>query len=375
MQAFYVAELKKASDLQLQKVLIAIEQSSASIVISDVEGKIEYVNPAFTKLTGYSFAESIGQNPRILKTGHTPDSEYEHLWDNLTHHKEWSGEFCNKKKNGELYWEYAVISPVLNEVGVITNYVAVKENITVQKKLQEEQSRLTADLIKRNHDLEKFSYVLSHNIRGPLSNILGLKNAILRGKADNVEQNLLQTISSSAESMDQVIREVTQVININKLSLEEKSYINFEAILNSVTGNIEKFINDNQAIIESDFSKAPSCYSLETYINSIFYHLTVNALKFSKQGLPAKIQIWSEILDNKTIIHFKDYGIGIDLNRYGKSIFGLYKRFQLNIEGRGIGLYLVKSQVDFLGGDIEIKSELYEWTEFIISLPNEDSVQ
>ena len=101
----------------------------------------------------------------------------------------------------------------------------------------------------------------------------------------------------------------------------------------------------------------------------------MNALKFSKQGLPAKIQIWSEILDNKTIIHFKDYGIGIDLNRYGKTIFGLYKRFQLNIEGRGIGLYLVKSQVDFLGGDIEVKSELHEWTEFIISLPNEDSVQ
>jgi PAS domain S-box-containing protein len=373
LQAFYVADLKKASDTQLQKVLKAIEQSSASIVISDVEGNIEYVNPAFTKLTGYTFAESIGKNPRILKTGHTSDTEYLNLWDNLTHNKEWSGEFCNKKKNGELYWEYAVISPVLNEAGEISNYVAVKENITEQKKLQEDQRRLTADLIKRNHDLEKFSYVLSHNIRGPLSNILGLKDAILRGNADNVEQSLLQSISSSAVVMDQVIREVTQVINRSKLSLEEKTEINFENLLNSVKGNIEQFILEKQAVIETDFTKAPSCYSLETYISSIFYHLTVNALKFSKLGVPAKIQIWSELLNNRTIIHFKDYGIGIDLNRYGKIIFGLYKRFQLNIEGRGIGLYLVKSQVDFLGGDFEIKSELNEWTEFIISLPIEQS--
>lgn len=371
LQAFNIANLKKESDLQLHKVLKAIEQSSASIVISDVKGNIEYVNPAFSILTGYSFEEAIGQNPRILKTGYTSASDYAKLWDNLTNSKEWSGEFCNKKKNGELYWEYAVISPVLNEDGVITNYVAVKENITAQKALQEDQRRLTADLLKRNHDLEKFSYVLSHNIRGPLSNILGLKDALIRRKVENIDQDLLQAISKSAESMDHVIKEVTQVINSTKLSLEEKKQIHFDTLLESVKEDIGIFIQERRAVIESDFSKARSCYSLETYFNSIFYHLIVNALKFSKPEQPAKIQIWTEVIDNKTVIHFKDFGIGIDLKRYGKSIFGLYKRFHLNIEGKGIGLYLVKSQVDFLGGDIEIKSELNQWTECIISLPKE----
>ena len=370
LQTFKLAELKKASDLQLQKVLKAIEQSSASIVISDVQGNMEYVNPAFSKLTGYSFEESLCQNQRILKTGHTSDLEYAHLWDNLTHNKEWSGEFCNKKKNGDLYWEYAVISPVLNEEGAIINYVAVKENITEQKILQEDQRKLTADLIKRNHDLEKFSYMLSHNIRGPLSNILGLKNAILREKTGNVDPGLMEAISTSAESMDQVIKEVTQVINSTQVSLEERSEIIFENLLKIVKQDIAVFIKDKKVVIESDFSTVSSYYSLETYINSIFYHLMVNALKFSKKDQPAKIQIWSELNDNKTVIHFKDYGIGIDLKRHGRAIFGLYKRFQLNIEGRGIGLFLVKSQVDFLGGDIEVKSELNEWTEFIVSLPN-----
>jgi PAS domain S-box-containing protein len=369
LQAFYVTDLKKATDRQLLKILKAIEQSSASVVISDIKGNIEYVNPAFTKLTGYSIDEVLGQNPRILKTDYTPSEEYDHLWDNLTHKNEWSGEFCNKKKNGELYWEYAVISPVLNDAGEITNYVAVKENITAQKILQDDQRKLTADLIKRNQDLEKFSYILSHNIRGPLSNILGLKDALKRDSSKGVEQNLLQAISDSAEMMDQVIREITQIISRNKVSLEEKVEINFDSLLGSVKSDLNQFLNEKQAIIESDFSKASICISLESYFYNIFHHLIVNALKFSKKGITPKIKIWSESHQDNILLHFKDDGIGIDLNRYGKLVFGLYKRFNFAVEGRGVGLYLVKSQVDFLGGEIEIKSELNEWTEFIISLP------
>ena len=369
LQAFYVADLKKASDIQLQKVLKAIEQSSASIVISDVLGNIEYVNPAFCKLTGYTFEEAMGQNPRILKTGHTSDTEYVNLWKKLTHQSEWSGEFCNKKKNGELYWEFAVISPVLNELGEVTNYVAVKENITARKALEEDQKRLTNDIIKRNQDLEQFSYILSHNIRGPLSNILGLKEALMRDSSRGLEPSLLEAISSSAEKMDQVIREVTQVIHQRKLSLEEKKELEFAAVINAVKADIGNFIEEKHATIETDFSAINSIYSLESYLNSIFYQLTINALKFSKHDKAPKIQIWTESKPDKVIIHFKDYGIGLDLNRYGKSVFGLYKKFNLNIEGRGIGLYLVKSQIEFLDGEVEVKSELNEWTEFIITLP------
>jgi len=202
--------------MQLQKVLKAIEQSSASVVISDVLGNIEYVNPAFTKLTGYSSEEVMGKNPRILKSGQTSIAEYADLWNKLSNHTEWSGEFCNRKKNGELYWEFAVISPVLNELGEVTNYVAVKENITDLKALQEDQKRLTNDIIKRNQELEQFSYILSHNIRGPLSNILGLKEALKRDSSKGIEPSLLEAISNSAEKMDQVIREVTQVIHQQK---------------------------------------------------------------------------------------------------------------------------------------------------------------
>ncbi|MEI7628726.1 MAG: PAS domain-containing protein, partial [Bacteroidota bacterium] len=373
LQAFYVADLKKVADIQLIKVLKAIEQSSASIMICDRKGNVEYVNPAFTRITEYSYEEILGQNPRILKTGYTPPEEYKLLWENITHNQEWSGEFCNKKKNGELYWEYAVISPVLNEDGEIINYVAVKENITVQKNLQADQLKLTADLIKRNHDLEKFSYILSHNIRGPLSNILGLRDALKRDRSSGIETSLLQAISDSADSMDLVIREVSQVISNNQVSIEEKVDFKFDKLLESVKVDLEQFLNEKQAVIESDFSKAPTFNSIASYFNSILYHLIINALKFSKKEMPPRIQIWTECKDDKTYLHVKDFGIGIDLNRYGKVVFDLYKRFNFNVEGRGVGLYLVKSQVNFLGGDIEIKSELGIWTEFIISLPNQST--
>ena len=142
INAFSINEKRKLAEKQLQKIMQAVEQSSASIVITDINGTIEYVNQAFSKVTGYSFKEAIGSNPKILKTGYTSDTDYVNMWDKLTHQQEWHGEFYNRKKNGELYWEYAVITPVINEDGLITNYVAVKENITERKRLQEEQKEL-----------------------------------------------------------------------------------------------------------------------------------------------------------------------------------------------------------------------------------------
>ena len=144
INAFRLKAAKNESESQLHKVLQAVEQSFASIVITDLAGNIEYVNPAFSKVTGYSYEEAIGQNPRILKSGYTPEKEYANLWQKLTNKKPWQGEFQNRKKNGETYWEYAVISPIVNEAGEITNYVAVKENITERKELAEKQKELAA---------------------------------------------------------------------------------------------------------------------------------------------------------------------------------------------------------------------------------------
>jgi PAS domain S-box-containing protein len=124
----------------------AVEQCPCSIVITDAAGTIEYTNPRFSDLTGYTAEEARGQNPRILKGGLMPSRAYAELWKTLTSGQEWRGEFHNRKKNGELYWESASISPVINSEGKITHYVAVKENITERKRAEAERDRLIQEL-------------------------------------------------------------------------------------------------------------------------------------------------------------------------------------------------------------------------------------
>lgn len=145
--AFTDQTKKREAENKLRKLSQAVEQSPATIVITDLDGNIEYVNPKFTETTGYSYDEAMGQNPRILKSGHTSSEEYKGLWETISAGDEWRGELLNNKKNGEQYWEAASISPMLDKEGNITHYLAVKEDITERKKtereLQESQARLT----------------------------------------------------------------------------------------------------------------------------------------------------------------------------------------------------------------------------------------
>ncbi|KPK87346.1 MAG: hypothetical protein AMS27_02595 [Bacteroides sp. SM23_62_1] len=138
-----ITERKENRD-KILKLSRAVEQSPVSVVITDTQGTIEYVNPKFTQITGYSFDEAIGQNPRILKTGYSPASFYKELWDTIIQGKEWKGEFHNKRKDGTTFWESASISPIRNSHGEITHYLGIKEDISELKKIQQtlEESEL-----------------------------------------------------------------------------------------------------------------------------------------------------------------------------------------------------------------------------------------
>ncbi|GIL19644.1 MAG: PAS domain-containing sensor histidine kinase [Candidatus Jettenia sp.] len=143
-----ITELKRLEE-ELRKISNAVEQSASLIVITDNKGNIEYVNPKFTQMTGYALKEVMGKNPRILKSGKTLPGEYKRLWTTITSGGEWRGEFMNKGKNGELYCELASISPVKNSKGIITHFVAVKEDITERKRMEEELRILNRSLEQR----------------------------------------------------------------------------------------------------------------------------------------------------------------------------------------------------------------------------------
>lgn len=184
---------------ELRKLSRAVEQSSATVVITDVNGRIEYANPKFTQLTGYSLEEALGKTPSILKSGLTPPHVYQDLWTTIKAGGQWRGEFCNRKKNGELYWENASISPLTNEQGVITHFIAVKEDVTDRKQAEEalrlSEKRLI-DILESTHD--KF-FALDHNWRIQYANQrfirrIGVNTEDLIGKSFwEVFPNLLGT--------------------------------------------------------------------------------------------------------------------------------------------------------------------------------------
>ncbi len=155
----YASAKRKRAEEQAHKFSHAIEQSPCTIIITDSNGNIEYVNPKFTQLTGYTFEEAIGKNPRILKSGKTSPEEYECLWKIITSGGEWRGEFCNKKKNGKIYWEFAYISSIKNSEGVITHFIAVKEDISERKKaevaLRKSRDELEIKVEERTQEIAK----------------------------------------------------------------------------------------------------------------------------------------------------------------------------------------------------------------------------
>jgi len=145
---------RKENELRLLQLTQAVEQSPASVVITDLEGNITYVNPQFSKLTGYTFDEAVGENPRILQSGHTPVETYQDMWRTIKSGEAWRGEFLNRKKNGDMYWEDAILAPVLGQDGQLINFIAVKTNITKRKKLEAERENLIEELKRLNAESE-----------------------------------------------------------------------------------------------------------------------------------------------------------------------------------------------------------------------------
>lgn len=214
-------EIQQRQQLEedLKILSLACEQSPVSIVITDSRGNIEYVNPKFESVTGYSFGEVKGQNPRVLKSGYTSDEEYTELWKTISSGQEWYGEFHNKRKNGELYWEFASISPIQNIIGEITHYIAVKEDIN-DRKAAEEQLRRSE---------EKFRTIFDH--AGD-----GISIHDFQGKFLEVNQVICERLGYSREELlkmclcDVDTPEYTDLIPLRLQQLQQQGYLIFETI-------------------------------------------------------------------------------------------------------------------------------------------------
>jgi PAS domain S-box-containing protein len=257
-------------------------------------------------------------------------------------------------------WHNVNIFPVLDETGNVLGLIIATEDITERKLTELERGKMTEDIFQRNQDLEQFANIISHNLRSPVANIIGLSNLIL--ETDNLNkkdhEKIISGLAFSTKKLDEIIIDLNYILELRQEINEKKQVIEFSNIVNDVTTSVKDMITGKNIIIETDFKAATSIFTVKSYLYSIFYNLISNSIKYRKSHGAAFIKIRSAMVEGGVAVTFEDNGIGIDLKMHGNKLFGLYKKFHSNMDGKGMGLYMVKTQVEILGGKINVRSEV-----------------
>jgi PAS domain S-box-containing protein len=362
---------RKHAEEEVIKISQAIKQSPVTIVITDVKGNIEYVNPKFIETTGYRPEEVIGRNPRILKSGEKLSEEYKILWDTISSGKDWTGEFHNKKKNGELYWENASISPVRNSEGKITHFLAVKEDVTEKK--QKEIELVNAKEKAEESERLKSSFLanMSHELRTPMVGILGFAE-LMSDIAENPElKDFAENITKSGKRLLETLNLILDLSRIEAGRMEiKKSEVDIVQLSEEVFKNYVPEAEKKNLKIKFSFSeKRIICKVDERMLWESINNLINNAIKYTKTG-EVKIDVNSN--NNKAFIKVKDTGIGIPKNSLD-TIFEEFRQvsegYSRGFEGTGLGLTITKNFIVKNGGKISVESEIGIGSVFTIELP------
>lgn len=244
------------------------------------------------------------------------------------------------------------------------------QDVTNAKLAELERNQMLKELIQRNKDLEQFAYIISHNLRAPVANILGASELLKDvGNSTADEVILINGINHSVMKLDEVIKDLNHILDIKTSVNQPKKIVVFRDLISDIKNNIKPLIDKNEITISCNFSEVNELFTLKPYIYSIFYNLITNSIKYRKPHVPVKITILSKKTIKGIELIFADNGLGIDLRKNGEQLFGLYKRFHEHVEGKGMGLFMIKTQVETLNGNIVVSSSKGKGTKFKIALP------
>ncbi len=372
---------RKRNEENLRKLAQAIEQSAHSVVITDKIGTIEYVNPAFTRVTGYTFEEAIGQNPRILKSGKHPRSFYQNLWNTILKGNVWHGEFVNRRKDGSLYWERASIAPVKNDEGKITHFVAVKEDITAYKELEAELRRARDEAEQASRLKTRLLGNVSHDMRTPLGGILGYTEMLMDGAFGEISSKQRHALERIFQSTHQLIEFTNDLLNQAelesgqiRLNITEFSPQSLLKVVPSIQTIAEH--KGVQVHVEIDPGIPERITGDPYWLRQIIANLLSNAAKFTDEG-----HIWlrlKRVDDDHWAIEVEDTGPGIPAEAQER----IFEAFQQaddgptrHHKGTGLGLSIVKQLVTLMHGEIHLKSTVGKGSKFTVVLPCQAHIQ
>ena len=364
---------RKEAELQLKKLSRAVEQSPTSVVITDIHGTIEYVNPKFTELTGYSAEEVRGKNPRVLNSGKLPREHYKKLWQTLLAGSEWHGEFHNKKKNGDVFWELAHISPIRDDEGQITHFVAVKEDITERKRLQAELLRAKQAAEDATRAKSDFLANMSHEIRTPMNAIIGLAHLALKTELTRQQQDYLTKIQGAGNSLLGIINDILDFskIEAGKLDMEAVAF-DLDKVLDNLANLITVKAGEKENL-EVLFATGPDVprqlVGDPLRLGQVLINLGNNAVKFTDVG---EIVVSTEVVtedEQQVTLKFSvsDTGIGMTEKQMAR-LFESFTQADTSTTrkygGTGLGLTISKRLVEMMDGTIEVQSRPGRGTTF-----------
>jgi PAS domain S-box-containing protein len=368
---------RKRSETVLRMLSQAVEQSPVAIMITDNYGTIEFVNPRFTEITGYSEEEAVGQNPRILKSGMTPPETYKSLWSTITAGKAWEGEFINKRRNGGLFWENAKISALRDDTGIITHYLAFKEDITEKKSIMEQ--------LLQSQKMESIGHLaggLAHDLNNILSVVNGFASVIQLDLDQNHEHfnylNEITAASSRAASLTRSLMAYSRKQEMNQ------QILNLNTLVTTVGAFISRIIHEN-IIFHMTLQDAPLVNVDAVQIEQVLLNLTTNARDAMPNGGTFIINTAAVRLDEQfiaahgfgtvgryAVITVTDSGHGMDAEARCK-VFDPFFTTKAVDKGTGLGLSMVMGIITQHGGFIDLQSEPGVGSTFQLYLPMVDT--
>jgi PAS domain S-box-containing protein len=359
---------------QLKLLSRSVEQSPVGIIITNSKGILEYVNNAFTKISGYFAEEVIGKNPEILKSSYHSPEFYKNLWDTINSGKEWHGELLNKNKNGNFFWTDVSISPIFDNKGAITHFVFVHEDITEKKQMIDNLVAAKEKAEESDRLKSAFLANMSHEIRTPMNGIMGFTELLNEPKLTGKEKKeYIKIIQKSGQRMLSTINDLIEISKIESGALELKltqvkvneqieflfKFFKPETESKRLTFKLHKALPDEQAIVETDQEK----------LYGVLTNLIRNAVKYTHSG---GIETGYRLVNNSLEFFVKDSGIGIEEKRQ-KVIFDRFVQADISItkpyEGAGLGLSIAKAYIEALGGKIWLQSEIGKGTQFFFTIP------
>ena len=365
-----VSERKRAEEDNRRLAMVA-NTTTNMVVIADGDGRIEWINPAFTRITGYTLGEVIGKTPGSFLSGpETDENVSAFMGVSIRLGQGFKDvEIINYSKEGRPYWVSIEVQPIHDRAGKVVQFIAIESDISERKATQQILLDRNEELIKINAELDRFVYSASHDLRAPIASLLGLIEVARLEKDRNNIVELLELQQKSLLRLDRFIRDIVDHSRNTRLDVNSDP-INFESLVHSVFEQLQFMDNVTKIQRRITISQEGAFFTSATRLDILFNNLISNAIKYADLR-KADPFLEVEITANTTQaqIRIRDNGEGIPADSLTK-IFDMFFRASRRGTGSGLGLYIVREAIQKIRGTIEVKSEFGEGTEFTVVIPN-----